>query len=167
MLKKYTLKEAKIEDVNKIIQIYNESIQLKNVTGDLDIIHSKQNEKWYEERTKIFPIYKVIDEANNILGWISIQHFFPKKAFKKAVEISIYIKQEKQNQGVGSFALKKILYEIKKKEYQTCVSLIFDKNYQSEKLFQKFGFKLWGFLPKIACIESRNMNLKIFGIHIE
>jgi L-amino acid N-acyltransferase YncA len=46
------------------------------------------------------------------------------------------------------------------------MAFIFAHNIPSIKLFKKFGFQQWGYLPGVAQLDGKQQDLAIFGLHL-
>jgi len=50
---------------------------------------------------------------------------------------------------------------------KTLIGIIFAHNQPSLKLFEKFGFQPWGYLPKVAELDGVERDVVIVGLHLK
>ncbi|MGK7942081.1 MAG: N-acetyltransferase family protein [Crocosphaera sp.] len=161
------IRRAKLEDLEEIINIYNASIPSRIATGDLQKITVESRLKWFQERDdKKYPIW-VIENNNKIIGWISLQHFYGRPAYKKTAEISLYIAEEYRGQGIGQKLLQYVIEESTKLGLKNLLGFIFAHNQPSLNLFKKYNFQQWGYLPKVAQLDNLERDLVIMGLALE
>ncbi len=155
---------AVLEDLEQIVNIYNASIPSRIATGDLQQISVESRLKWFNERDqKHYPIW-VIEDNNKIIGWISLQHFYGRPAYKSTAEISLYIAENYQGQGIGKKLLKYVIEESPKLGLTNLLGFIFAHNQPSLNLFKKYNFQQWGYLPKVAKLDNIERDLVIMGL---
>ncbi len=161
------IRRAKLEDLEEIVDIYNESIPSRIATGDLQKITVESRLKWFQERdTNHYPIW-VIENDNQVVGWVSLQHFYGRPAYKNTAEISLYIAEKCQGQGIGKKLLEYVIEESPKLELTNLLGFIFAHNQPSLNLFKKYNFQQWGYLPKVAKLDNIERDLIIMGLHLD
>ncbi|MDJ0508630.1 MAG: GNAT family N-acetyltransferase [Crocosphaera sp.] len=161
------IRRAKLEDLEQIVKIYNTSIPSRIATGDLQKITVESRLKWFQERDdKTYPIW-VIDSNNKVIGWISLQHFYGRPAYKSTAEISLYIAEEYRGQGIGQKLLEYVIEESPKLGLKNLLGFIFAHNQPSLNLFKKNNFQQWGYLPKVAQLDNLERDLVIMGLALE
>lgn len=154
--------KATEKDLPRIVEIYNESIPGQMATADLKPVSVKEREPWFKQFNDHYPIW-VIKDNQNIMGWVSIEAFYGRPAYHRTVEVSIYIANEAQHQGLGQRALDYVFANLNKLGHNTIVAFIFSHNIPSQKLFKKNGFEVWGHLPDVADMDGKNRSLDILG----
>lgn len=158
---------AKLEDLEDIVDIYNASIPSRIATGDLQKITVESRLKWFQERDhQHYPIW-VIENENNIIGWISLQHFYGRPAYKTTAEISLYIAENYRGQGIGKKLLEYVIKKSPQLGLTNLLGFIFAHNQPSLNLFKKYNFQQWGYLPKVAQLDNIERDLIIMGLHLD
>ena len=167
---------ANLEDMEKIVNIYNDSIPSRIATGDLQKITVESRLKWFKERdTNHYPIWVMEDHnqssttgvKNQVVGWISLQHFYGRPAYKSTAEISLYIAEKYRGQGIGKKLLEYVIEESPKLGLTNLLGFIFAHNKPSLNLFKKYNFQQWGYLPKVAQLDRIERDLIIMGLHLD
>ncbi|MGK7957603.1 MAG: N-acetyltransferase family protein [Crocosphaera sp.] len=166
---------ATLEDLEKIVDIYNHSVPSRIATGDLQKITVESRLKWFQERDmNHYPIW-VMEKPpslttgfkSQLVGWISLQHFYGRPAYKNTAEISLYIAENSRGQGIGKKLLGYVIEASPKLGLTTLLGFIFAHNQPSLNLFKKYNFKQWGYLPKVAQLDNIERDLIIMGLHLE
>lgn len=161
------IRRANLEDLEKIVNIYNASIPSRIATGDLQQITVESRLRWFQERDdQKYPIW-VIDNKNQVIGWVSLQHFYGRPAYKSTAEISLYIAEEYRGQGIGKKLLQHVIEESPKLGLKNLLGFIFAHNQPSLNLFKKHNFQQWGYLPKVAQLDNIERDLVIMGLALE
>lgn len=69
---------------------------------------------------------------------------------QQTAEISIYVHNNFQGQGVGSKLLQHAETDCVRLGIQTLFAIIIDTNVNSIRIMEKHGYEKWGHLPRIA-----------------
>lgn len=156
---------AKKEDLPTIVAIYNQTISLQTVTADLHPVTVAERTAWFDSFTADkYPLW-VIKSNQEIIGWLDLSPFYGREAYQHTAEISIYLDQKARGQHIGSQALKFAEIQLKALNLENVVAFIFKQNEPSIRLFTKSNFSQWGFLPQVAEIEGKLLDLVIMGKH--
>jgi phosphinothricin acetyltransferase len=161
------IRKAKINDLPSVVEIYNSTIAGRMVTADVEPVTIEERMEWFfaHDNDKR-PLFVVI-ENDEIVAWLSFSDFHERAAYNITSEISIYIKEQYRNQGLGEKILKWALDFAKEVEIENIVALIFGHNIPSIKLFEKFNFQKWAHLPGVAKLDGVLRDLVILGYKIK
>lgn len=88
-----------------------------------------------------------------LAGWVALAPSFAREVYNGVAEISIYIHDDYQHQGVGRMLLKAAAEESERNGIWTLEALIFDDNLPSLELFRKCGYTDLGVRPKLGYDE--------------
>lgn len=167
MMKEYIeFREAVIEDLPKIVDIYNSTIASRMVTADTEPITVESRLKWFDEHDiHKRPLYMITHEGKTA-GWMSFQSFYGRPAYDSTAEISIYIDNDFRGKGIGKESIQKAIEVSPKVGVKTLLGFIFAHNLPSIKLFSKFGFEKWAHLPNVAELDGVERDLVILGKRI-
>lgn len=156
-------REAVIEDLPKIVDIYNSTIASRMVTADTEPITVESRLKWFDEHhIHKRPLY-MITYGVKTAGWLSFQSFYGRPAYDSTAEISIYLDDDFRGKGIGQTSIQKAMEVSPKVGVKTLLGFIFAHNEPSIKLFSKFGFEKWAHLPKVAELDGVERDLVILG----
>lgn len=157
-------KNAVIEDLPLIVDIYNSTIAGRLVTADTEPVTVASREKWFYAHTpNKHPLWMVYDNNNNCIGWASFQAFYGRPAYDATAEISIYLSPEQRSKGYGLKVLQHCIDKAPALQINTLLGFIFAHNNPSLQLFAKAGFEEWAHLKNIAVMDGNEYSLKILG----
>ena len=164
----FSVRHAVQSDLENIVDIYNSTVFLRNVTADLEPVTVESKQKWFNEHnSNNRPLLIFEDADNQLIGWVSFQSFYGRPAYHNTAEISIYLHESKRHKGYGNKILEYCLNNVSQYQIKILLAFVFSNNVSSIKLFEKFGFKHWGILPDIAVIDGEEISLTILGRKID
>ena len=162
-----TLRLATMSDLPTIVDIYNQTIPSHQVTADLKPVTVEQRRDWFlAHNPERYPLLVVVQD-DRVVGWLSFSPFYGREAYAKTTEISIYLDRSVRGRGLGSQVLQQVPDQLRAVGLKTVVAFIFSGNMSSIKLFKKFGYEQWGFLPDVAELAGRTNDLVILGRHFD
>lgn len=157
-------RNATIEDLPLIVEIYNSTVAGRMVTADTAPVQVHEKEKWfYEHNEDTRPLWMIEDEQNEIIGWASFQSFYGRPAYAGTAEVSIYLHEQMRGRGFGKKVLQYCIDTAPQLKLHTLLGFIFAHNQPSIDLFLHAGFEEWANLKDIAIMDNTFYSLKIFG----
>ncbi|WP_125608162.1 GNAT family N-acetyltransferase [Lapidilactobacillus bayanensis] len=160
-----TFIEATRADLPQVVAIYNQIIPSRLATADLRPVTVASRIEWFNafnhERR---PLWLLKSDAE-IVGWVGLELFYGRPAYVHTAEISIYLDQHFQHQGLGQQALDYVISQLPRLEVDTLLAYVFSHNLPSQKLFQRNGFARWAHLPEVALMDGQKRSLDILGRH--
>ncbi|MBD2313249.1 N-acetyltransferase [Desertifilum sp. FACHB-1129] len=161
-----TIRDATESDLPRIVEIYNTAVPGRLATADLEPISVDSRQAWYNiHHPQTRPLW-VAQVREQIIGWLSFQDFYGRPAYKATAELSIYIAPEHRGCGVGHQLLHHAIQTSPSLELETLLAFVFAHNQPSLRLFEKFGFQRWGYLPKVAQLDGIQRDLAILGLSL-
>lgn len=154
---------AEIEDLPRIVEIYNTTIESRMVTADLEPVTIEERQPWFAQHNKEQRPLWVAVENEEIIGWLSFQSFYGRIAYHNTVEISIYLAPEARGKGLGKSFIEFALDQAPKFGIENIMGFIFSHNIPSLHIFEKLGFEKWGEFPEIATLDGIKRSLTILG----
>jgi len=160
------VRDAKIGDLRRIVEIYNAAIPGRMATADTECVTVDSRMKWFaEHEEKKLPLW-VFEREGKILAWISLQPFRDRPAYQKTAEFSIYVDPSHQKEGIGSRLLEMMVDCCPKFGISVLLGLIFSHNAPSLRLAKKFGFKRWGHLYGVTELDGEKKDVVIVGLNV-
>lgn len=163
-----TIRDATESDLPAIVDIYNQSIPTGRATADTRTISVSDRIEWFKNfDPNKRPIW-VAEDGDRIVGCVYLSSFYGgRPAYDKTAEISTYIAADYQGKKVGTLLKKRMIEACPRLGVENLISMYFDHNEASEKLNSKLGFKVVGYLPKIAEVfgEKRGVKISIMRIN--
>lgn len=159
----YNLKDATIDDLPYIVEVYNSIIPLGNVTADQHPITVDDWTPWFKQHTSpIRPIY-LLEKDNSVYGWMSFSDYKPRCAYDSTAEISIYLAESARGKGMGTEFISLGLETVKALGLKNVLAVIYADNQASVRLFKKLGFEQWGLLPNVCEVKGETRDVVILG----
>lgn len=107
---RYTLSLAQREDLPEIVAIYNSTIASRQVTADLQPVSVAECEAWFvAHQRENRPLYVVRDVSGCLMAWASLSDYYPRAAYHRTAEVSIYIHPQHRGAGLGKWLLGEII----------------------------------------------------------
>ncbi|MGK6350695.1 N-acetyltransferase family protein [Parapedobacter sp. DT-150] len=160
-------RDARQEDLAKIVEIYNSTIPSGMVTADIEPVAVDSRQKWFDEHhPDQRPLWIVEQADREIVGWVSFQSFYGRPAYQATVELSIYLDARYRGRGLGRAILAYCIDRAPTFGVKTLLAFIFSHNEPSLKLFSSLGFDDWATLPNVALVYGQERGLKILGKRI-
>ncbi len=168
MISKSNIRLAKIEELESIINIYNQAIEEKFCTADTEKISAADRLDWFSTHTpEKYPIL-IYEVENKVAGWLSISPYRAgREALRYTVEVSYYVDKDFRRRGIGENLLRASLEKAKELGYKSMFTIILDRNLASIKLMEKFGFRQWALMPDIADFDGEECGHVYFGLRIQ
>jgi L-amino acid N-acyltransferase YncA len=162
-----TIRHATETDLPTIVAIYNAAIPSRMATADLEPVSVASRLAWFGGRSPSKRPIWVIEVEGVVAGWLSFQSFYGRPAYHTTAEISIYIASAYHQRGLGRQLLAQAIHQSPSLGLNTLLGFIFAHNQPSLKLFEKFSFQSWGYLPKVAQLDGIERDLVIMGLRIQ
>jgi phosphinothricin acetyltransferase len=156
-------RNANIEDLPFIVDVYNSIIPGRMVTADTQPLTIEERKDWFHAHHEKRPIWIAEHPSGQRIGWLSFKDFYGRPAYLGTSEIALYISEEFRGHGWGEKMLREAITQCPSLKIHTLLGFIFAHNEPSIRLFEKSGFELWGRLPEVAEMDEKKYSLKIFG----
>jgi len=162
-----TIRTAIINDLSSIVAIYNEAVEQRFATADLEPVTVEQRSAWFHEHDPAsLPIY-VAEEKGAVVGWCSLSAYRPGRgALRRTAEISYYVRAATRGRGVGTALVQHAIAQAPQLGKHVLFGILLEKNAASIGLLKKCGFELWGRLPDAALIDGELVNHVYYGKHV-
>jgi L-amino acid N-acyltransferase YncA len=147
----------------RIVEIYNATIPSRLVTADTEPVPVESRVRWFEEHTPGFRPLWVAERDARVAGWLSFSSFYGRPAYDKTAELSVYVDAAQRRRGLGAYLLKEALAHAPSLKVDTLLGFIYGHNVPSLSLFERFGFRRWGELPRVAALDGIERDVVIVG----
>lgn len=143
------VREAQIEDLPKILEIYNQTVRLSAATFDLEEQTIEQRTEWFSHYGEKYPlIVALVDDV--VVGYCSLSRFRAKPAYNTTVESSVYLDGKFHGQGIGKVLMEEILRRASDIGYHIVIAGITVGNEVSVKLHVGLGFQYIGCFQQVG-----------------
>ncbi len=160
------IRDALESDLPAIVDIYNTTVPTRMVTAELEPTTVEARLPWFRTHTPDRHPFWVMEIDGQIAGWLSVQGFLPRCAYRGTAELSVYVDQRFRRRGVARTLLEGAIARASSLEINAMVGFIFAHNEPSLKLFERLGFEHWGLLPRVAQLDGIERDLTIVGRHV-
>jgi len=92
----------------------------------------------------------VVERDGRVVGYAYAARWHKRAAYRRSVEITIYLSHDAQAQGLGSFLYRHLLDELESTSIHTIIGVIALPNPSSVALHAKFGMKKVGHLSEVG-----------------
>jgi len=132
-------------DFPAVKAIYQEGIDTGNAT------FQSRAKDWADWDASMMPNCRLVAKNHgNVLGWAALSGVSNRCIYAGVAEVSVYISQSAQGQGIGSKLLNQLILCSEKEGIWTLQAGIFPENNGSIALHKKCGFKTLGTREKIG-----------------
>ena len=159
-------RNATLEDLPIIVEIYNSTIGSREVTADTDPVSVADKLSWFHEHNPNTRPLWMIENENEIIGWVSFQDFYGRPAYDVTAELSLYLKEQHRNQGIGKRVVQYAISKCSQLGINNLLGFVFEQNKNSLKMVSSLGFEEWGHLKNIAILDGKYCSLKIMGLKV-
>ena len=160
-----TIRDAIEADLPAIVRIYNATVPTRMVTAELEPTTVEARLSWFREHSPEQYPFWVAESGDRVIGWLDFKKFLPRCAYRGTAEISVYVDEEFRRRGVGQRLLEHAIARAPSLGITALIGLIFGHNEPSLKLFERFGFERWAFLPGVAQLDGMERDLIAMGRH--
>jgi len=152
------IRQATLEDVPSILDIYNEAIANTVATFDTVPRTLAQQEDWFAQHGDAYPVM-VAEIGGVIAGWSALNRYSDRLAYARTSELSMYIREDYRGRGIGRRLLEVMLREGKQAGLHTVLSRIEESNEASLHLHRAYGFETVGTMREVGVKFGRLLNV--------
>jgi L-amino acid N-acyltransferase YncA len=160
------VRDATEADLPAIVAIFNATVPTRMVTAELEPVTVERRLPWFRQHTPDRHPLWVAESDGVIAGWISLESFRERCAYRATAEVSVYVREDFRRCGIGRYLLRQAIDRSPSLEINALVGCIFGHNRPSLHLFEQLGFERWGLLPRIARLDELDRDLVIVGLHL-
>ena len=161
------IRTAIIEDLETIVEIYNQAISAGQRTADITPFTTEDRKKWFEDHTPDKDPILVAEDNNVIVGYLTISPYRPgRMALRHTAEVSCFVHFDHHRQGIASNLLRHAIGMCPSIQIKNLFAIIIDSNQASINLLVKYGFEKWGHLPRVAKFDGIEIGHLYYGLRI-
>jgi L-amino acid N-acyltransferase len=144
-----TIRQATLEDLGAITEIYNQVILNTAATFDTNPKTPEEQKAWFSRHGSKYPIL-VAQQDGRIIGWASLSMWSDRCAYSDTAEISLYIREDCRGQGIGRKLSKAIIQAGQDAGLHTIIARIAEGNAASIHIAESFGFQHIGIMKEVG-----------------
>lgn len=155
------LRDALIDDLPAIVEIYNRSIPARVATSDLELVSVQSRREWFCRHDPARRPLIVAERNDRVIGFFSFVNFYGRPAYDITAEVAVYVDTDHQRQGIGSMLLSEAIGRAPSLGLKNLLAFVFAHNAASMTLFARFGFQQQACLEAVADLGARLADLVI------
>ena len=135
------IRPSVIDDLPSLTDMYNHYILHTAITFDIEPYTVESRKVWYSQFAETGRHQLLVAEFNNeVIGFACSAPFKQKQAYETSVEVSIYLKPDRQGQGVGKRLYEALFKALENEDVHRAYAGISLPNEASRTIHQMFGF---------------------------
>jgi phosphinothricin acetyltransferase len=141
------LRLATVADAEQIRTIYNHEVMHTTATFDLVPRSLPEQEAWLAARSGAFAAIVAVDPTDpngDVVGFAALSPYKERAAYRTSVEDSVYVRRDRNGQGVGAQLLRELLSIAATSGFHAVFARINATSDGSIALHHKVGFQLVG-----------------------
>ncbi len=156
------IRKATEADIEPIFNIYDQHVLTGIATFETTVKSPTEKLDWFLAHQGDHKL--LVAELNRkVVGWAGFSKWSPREAYARAAELSIYIEDSVQGQGVGKKLLTEILNQ--PSNIQVLIARIAEPNPASVALHQAVGFKDIGIMKQIGEKFGKLIDVRLMDWH--
>lgn len=153
-----TIRQATLEDLETITEIYNEAILKTVATFDTQLKTLEEQKAWFMDHGPKNPIL-IAEKDRIIVGWAALSEWSDRCAYSDTAELSLYVLEENQGRGIGRKLLEAIIQEGEKAGLHTVIVRITEGNEASIHLHKSVGFFHIGIMKEVGLKFGKRLDV--------
>jgi L-amino acid N-acyltransferase YncA len=159
------MRDATLQDLASIVEIYNSTIPGRIVSADTEPVSVEQRLPWFNEHDPARRPILVAEANGEILGWLSLSDFYDGRPAYNGTA-GIYVREGHRGKGIGQRLLQEAIGRAPDLGIKTLTAGAFAVNESSLELFERFGFEKWAHFPRVAELEGAEIDLVVLGLRL-
>ncbi|MDP5276545.1 arsinothricin resistance N-acetyltransferase ArsN1 family A [Chengkuizengella axinellae] len=145
---------AEMKDLDSILNIYNQGIEDRIATLEMETKKMDYINNWFKERKEKYVVI-VAEENEQIVGWASINVYNSRCAYKGVGEIAIYIERANRGKGIGKVLLRELEFRAKQYDFHKLLLFTFPFNKLGQGLYSKMGYREVGTFKNQGILDGK------------
>lgn len=159
------LRPATNADRAGIVRIYNEAIEERISTCDLERVTVAARQPWFARFDEQHPLHVAV-VGEEVVGWSGMLPYDPKPGYTGLVEHSVYVARAARGAGLGRRLLEHLVETATALGHRSMLGRIFRHNESSMALHRQLGFTEVGVLPRAALLDGREADVVFMLRHL-
>lgn len=148
------VRRASDADVEALRRIYNQGIEDRIATLDVDPKTREGIAEWWEQHTGRFAVLVAVVKEH-VVGWASLNRFSHRCAHADIADLSVYVARDFRGKGIGSNLLHALIQEATECGFHKVVLHALNLNEHGKRLYRKVGFVEVGVFKRHGRIDDR------------
>lgn len=138
-----------MDDAEAIAGIYNYYVLNSVITFDTEVVCVAEMRRRVEAISSRYP-YFVYECDGTVVGYCYVHSWREKEAYRRTLEITIYLSPHYQGRGIGTQLMHRLIAECRSRKVGALVACITAGNEVSETLHRQLGFEQVSHFHKVG-----------------
>ena len=134
------IRNAKSTDSEKIADIYNYYVENTHHSFEIEPVTAAEIQARISAIIETYP-YLIAEENGEVIAYAFASCYKPRSAYKKSVEVSVYVKNDLKQKKIGTKLYARLFDELSKMDVHAVIAGISLPNEASVKLHERFGME--------------------------
>jgi L-amino acid N-acyltransferase YncA len=152
------IRKATVEDLSQILHIYNQGIEDRIATLEMDKKDKEYILAWFGDRKERYVVLIAL-EGEIVVGWASINPYSTRCAYDGVGDLSIYIHRDYRGKGIGKNLLNEIENTAKENVFYKLVLFTFPFNLLGQRLYRGAGFREVGIFRNQGMLDGKYVDV--------
>jgi phosphinothricin acetyltransferase len=149
-----SLRPAVEGDAEAICTIYNQGIEDRIATLEIELRTPEDRRQWMVTRGPRHPV-TVAEAEGQVVGWGSLNPFSARKAYDHVADFSVYVERRWRGKGVGRGLLEDLIERARALGYHKLVLSAFPFNQAGVALYERLGFRQVGIYREQGLLDGK------------
>ncbi len=140
----YEVRLATDTDADAICRIYNQGIEDRIATLEIDPRTPAERRQWIGNRSPRHPVIVAETPHGEVVGWGSLNVFNAREAYRFVADFSVYVERSYRGKGVGRVLLARLIELGREHGFHKLVLSAFPFNTGGIALYERMGFRTVG-----------------------
>jgi phosphinothricin acetyltransferase len=147
------IRDATSDDAAPIAAIYNESIDARDSTMQLDRVDAETVRDWVAAAGAREAVLVMVEEGERV-GYGRVQRYSDRGGYRFAAETSVYLRRSRTGAGRGTELQSALIERCRTYGYHHLVAKLWAANERSRALHRKLGYRLVGIQQEIGYVDG-------------
>ncbi|MBB3113070.1 phosphinothricin acetyltransferase [Paenibacillus phyllosphaerae] len=148
-----TVRMANAQDLQTILDIYNQGIEDRIATLEMDTKDLEYMTTWFSNHGDRYSVL-VAEHNDSIIGWAALNRYSPRAAYDGVADLSIYIERAHRGKGIGQRLLRELEETAERNGFYKIVLFTFSYNGLGQGLYRKQGYREVGVFQKQGILDG-------------
>jgi phosphinothricin acetyltransferase len=154
MVEAVAIRRANRTDLDAVRVIYNEGIEDRVATLDLDPKSADDVADWWTQHDERFAVI-VATQSGAVVGWASLNRFSHRCAHSSIADLSVYVARYYRGKGIGYALLQRLADEARHGGFRKVVLHALNANEHGKRLYRKAGFRKVGVFEEHGLLDGK------------
>ncbi len=157
---KLRIREAVMQDVQKINEIHNQGIIDRESVLDITPHPLRERLAWFRNLSDREAVL-VADSGGYVIGFTTLQPYSPEEVYSHIGVPSIWVEKDFRGRGIGNKLARRVHTVARKKGYRKLMFFAYSFNREKLEFYKKMGYEDMGVLKSHARIRDEFVDVLV------